>query len=577
MSRGFLPVVALQESPSSHSSPDRGHSPSKGHGKKGGKGKSKSKGKGAGHAGKKGVDPRGRAKAAMASACLRCGSTAHSTAQCNQTATPKPNSSGNKRQAVESVANAEHGLVIFEDRDGHERPDCAMLDPGASSFLMGYGPFLRYVELLRNLHFPVESIVLKKADRAFFFGGDHQAKSSWTVHLPVFIKGTFGLIQGFLLQGETPMLLGRPVASELGLCVDFREHTMRYHPDTSWRPCLLGKHGEYLVPLTEDFEEALIDLPATFDLVMEEESGPDHPLQDFMSAENVFVATELDDAVGMVEDESVPLPAKTVKTLSNAVNCRINEMHAYVHRELRRAREVQPRVIWEVYTGESRVAQIAESLGAKTLSFGLRTGWNFDLKTDQRKFLELVDKDEIFLAPTRSPWSKMQNISASRLCLVRFSLTGSTRPSCTSASRTPCIVALRPARLFYRPTSMRSFGAPCYADMLATTSASYVDSCATTGAIVVRAIWSRSGGEALHGCSWSRTRQGRQAEHLLDLAQDAVDTLCTTSCASGLPADREDGHRQPGHCEKGGQWFEVPWSAQQAGYRRRGRGRAGDG
>lgn len=417
MSRGFLPVVALQDSQMAAGQPDRSSSPAKGRGKKG-KGKGKAKGKATVHYGKgtpKNADPKGRAKAAFATSCLRCGSTAHATSQCNQSSAAKANPSGNKRQAVESVANVESGLVIFEDQSGSERTDCAMLDPGASSFLMGFGPFVRYVEHLRGLAYPVDGILLKKADRTFFFGGDHQAKSHWTVHLPVFIKGHLGFIQGFLLQGETPMLLGRPVASELGLCVDFKDHQMRYHPEASWRPCLLGRHGEYLIPLTEDFESSRLDTPPGFDLVLEEETGPDYVLQDFLSAENVFMTAEVDPGAVPVDDDSAPLAPKVLKTLANAVSCKINEMHSYVTKELRRVQEPRPRIIWEVYTGESRTAQIAESLGAETMSFGIRTGWNFDLQGHQLEFLNLVDRempDEVYLSPTCSPWSRMQNISA---------------------------------------------------------------------------------------------------------------------------------------------------------------------
>ena len=392
----------------SQAQPDqRPHSILKGAGKKGSKGKGKSKGKTTVHYGKgppKGADPRGRAKAVFASACLRCGSTSRKTAQCTQSVGQKP-SQGTKRPAVESVANVETGLVIFEDRDGHERLDCAMLDPGASSFLMGFGPFLRYVEHLRRLDYPVDDIVLKKADRTFFFGGDHQAKSNWTVHLPVFIKGTAGLIQGFLLKGETPMLLGRPVASELGLRVDFKEHTMRYHPDESWRSCLLGRHGEYLIPLTEDFEPGLLEVPISFDLVMEEETGPDHALQDFFRAESIYVASD-GGQLASFDDESVPLAGKMVKTFTVAVNNKLNELQAYVTKELRQVKGPRARVIWEVYTGENRMAKVAESLGAETYSFGIRTGWNLDLLSVQRDFLELMDKDlpdEIFLAPTLQP------------------------------------------------------------------------------------------------------------------------------------------------------------------------------
>ena len=54
-------------------------------------------------------------------------------------ATPKSAPAGNaaKRQAVESMAfQLEGGMVMFEDSTGAERTDCAMMDPGASSFLL---------------------------------------------------------------------------------------------------------------------------------------------------------------------------------------------------------------------------------------------------------------------------------------------------------------------------------------------------------------------------------------------------------------------------------------------------------
>ena len=34
------------------------------------------------------------------------------------------------------MMDPENGMVIFEDQEGSQRPDCAMMDPGASSFLM---------------------------------------------------------------------------------------------------------------------------------------------------------------------------------------------------------------------------------------------------------------------------------------------------------------------------------------------------------------------------------------------------------------------------------------------------------
>ena len=99
---------------------------------------------------------------------------------------------------------------------------------------------------------------LKKADRTFHLGGDHKAVSNWTVHLPIFINNKYGLVQAFVLRGETPMLLGRPIAKALGLSVDFLNDRMRYY-DGEWHAATMGRHNEYLLPLTEDY----MTLPST--------------------------------------------------------------------------------------------------------------------------------------------------------------------------------------------------------------------------------------------------------------------------------------------------------------------------
>ena len=413
MSRGFLPVVALDTSAQSS-----GQLPlvAKGKGKKG---KGKSKGKGKNHyrpqrPPPKQADPRGRAQAALNPPCLRCGSTSHKTNQCNQGTGPRPvPTSSGKRQAVEGVAlsswTLESGLVTFEDSSGAARHDCAMMDPGASSFLMGHGPFLRYLDHLKTLGYPVDQITLKKANRTFFFGGDHQAVSNWTVHLPVFVNHQYGHIQAFLLKGETPMLLGRPISKALGMVVDFQNDMIRFG-DGEWRTATMGRHNEYLLPLAEDFELELLANGPAYDLILEDEDGPNFSMEQFKVAENVFVADELYEPEG-----TFLLKNKTLKTLDNNVLTQLNAHEAYITQTLRSMEQQRPRQLWEVYTGESRMAQLAETLGMQVRSFGPQEGWNFSLKSHQNAFLELMDEeqpDEIFLSPTCGPWSRMQNISA---------------------------------------------------------------------------------------------------------------------------------------------------------------------
>ena len=55
----------------------------------------------------------------------------------------------------------ELALLTFQDANGLERSDCAMLDPGASAFLSGYGPFRE------DLGYPTDLIKMTKGRRRF--------------------------------------------------------------------------------------------------------------------------------------------------------------------------------------------------------------------------------------------------------------------------------------------------------------------------------------------------------------------------------------------------------------------------
>ena len=86
----------------------------------------------------------------------------------------------------------------------------------------GSGPFHRYVDHLRQLGFDVNGIIMTKTSRTFHFGGDHSTTSHWIARIPLFINNSFGYIQSFIISGETPMLLGRPVIESLGLVINFK-------------------------------------------------------------------------------------------------------------------------------------------------------------------------------------------------------------------------------------------------------------------------------------------------------------------------------------------------------------------
>ena len=415
LARGYLPVVALtdgQSSPMASSPSNKGkdRSPSKG------KSKSKNKGKGKNviryppNTGGKAADPRGRAQATT---CLRCGQPGHWAAQCPQSA--RSSSTATKRPApgpTEGMAvQTEHALVLFQDEFGDERPDATMLDPGASAFLSGYGPFKRYVDHLNSMNYPVNTIRFARCERQFHFGGDASSQACWTVDLPVMLDGNYGTIQCYLVPGNTPMLMGRPVIEALHMGIDFSQKQIRFGR-SPWQPVLVGKHGEYLLSLTAGMEHVPDPTKSLFTLhIAEEVPGSHLHLEDFNNLEQVFAA-----------DEQVPsdnnftsarLHRHALRTMEVQLTTMMNSTEAYITNELHQPPEHR-RVLWEVYCGKARTGQVAEELGMKVERFSLETGWDFNLKSHQQQFLQRLDEeepDEVLLAPECKVWSRMQTLA----------------------------------------------------------------------------------------------------------------------------------------------------------------------
>ena len=232
---------------------------------------------------------------------------------------------------------------------------------------------------------------MTKTSRTFHFGGDHSTTSHWIARVPVFINNSFGYVQAFIIAGETPMLLGRPIIESLGIVINFKRQQMMFEGH-DWRQIIVGRHGEYLLSLTEDFDAELASQPPSFDLKLDDQSQasdgstsqPSQVLdfQTYQQQEKVFLGS---DAPQCVPGERNVLN-KHRKMFENALVTEEKRVHATVTRELNDP-EVKPRVIWEVYAGESRMSQIAETLGCHVESFGYETGWDFDLPSHRKAFM----------------------------------------------------------------------------------------------------------------------------------------------------------------------------------------------
>ena len=428
LARGYLPIVALTDananltpglspssSPSSKGPPKGGKGKGKGKGGKPAKGKGKSttvryppRGRG------KEPDPRGRAQSAM-STCLRCGQQGHLTYQCP---VPRSSSPTKKRAAPteSTVGDVEHGHVLFMDNRGQERPDCAMIDPGASAFLSGYGPFKRYCKLLIEHDYDLTTLQFVRCKRTFFFGGDASSECKWTVKLPIFLGGgQFGFVQMYLLKGETPMLMGRPIVEALGLVFDCKNKRLKFD-DTPWQDAVVGVHGEYLLPLLDGYDQHLLQHPPAFELVVPADGGTTGDLisyETFETEENLL-SDKQEPTESTAQDGTRPLRRHQLATCDVTLTTLENDLQAYVTAELH-PEPSRRRVLWEVYCGGARVSQVAEAMGMDAEIFGYETGWDFSLKSHREVFMKRLHTempDEVYLAPTCGPWSQMQNLAA---------------------------------------------------------------------------------------------------------------------------------------------------------------------
>ena len=118
----------------------------------------------------------------------------------------------------------------------------------------------------------------------------------------------------------------------------------------------LGRHHEYLLPLTEDSDPSIIADGAAFDLVLEDEDGPTFSLEHFQHAENVFTADETAPPEG-----TLVLKGKQQKSLDTSVLTRLKGAEAYIAQTLHDMEERRPRKLWEVYCGHGRASEVAAS------------------------------------------------------------------------------------------------------------------------------------------------------------------------------------------------------------------------
>ena len=178
-----------------------------------------------------------------------------------------------------------------------------------------------------------------------------------------------------------------------------------------WQPAVLGRQGEYLWSLTQEHDIMQYD-PNKPEFELKTNDPDVHQrngfhLKDFMLEEQVFNSSE---PMNMKLD-SHHTKHHELKTMDVTLTTQLNELSAYITRELHRPE--RPRVLVELYCGKARTSEVAQSLGMEVRTFSYDTGWDFDQLKHQEAFLELFDEempDELLIAPECKLWSRMQSL-----------------------------------------------------------------------------------------------------------------------------------------------------------------------
>ena len=102
--------------------------------------------------------------------------------------------------------------------------------------------------------------------------------------------------------------MGRPIIEALGICINFKRQQMMFEGH-SWRTITIGRHGEYLLSLTGDYESELADQEPSFDLLLEDEqdehkvTGEAMDFHTYQRQEGVF--NSLDDSPAQIGERSI--------------------------------------------------------------------------------------------------------------------------------------------------------------------------------------------------------------------------------------------------------------------------------
>ena len=450
-SRGFFPVVALTDGGGSMTSPSMQQAPrspkSKGRGKS--KSKGKSKNKTSTWVNKGGQIP----QRANATRCLKCGQVGHWAAHCPQNsskvsspARQSPSSSPTSTSPSKKAKGNDGTAMMVRDIARHGPRGVPHLSPlgwfglqdgGASSVVCGHDVLMRIVDYMVGRGVSIDRFLFMPTSKTFGFGGDASRQADWSVRLPCYIGGRTGYMECFVVEGGTPLLVGRPILQALKLKMDYDTNTMSVNGGP-WTPVTKGEKGEFLIQLDDGLENDTTGSNVDFDYVTDEtyaaianhEDLSDYiDIHEYLATTNRVgpeIAFKAIDSHNDEPDFEIPEPPeedpnevrkpiteKLVKSLHMNFNKFSKQRRTVVEQALM-THQSGRKVFWEVYSGSANLSHVMAEAGWEVMSFDYNTGWDFTRTDHRRDFLNLLDAtcpEFVWLAPPCTVWSSLQNLN----------------------------------------------------------------------------------------------------------------------------------------------------------------------